>query len=146
MDIDLAHFSLELVRRAADAIIYADHEGAIRFWNAGAARMFGFTEQEAIGQSLDLIIPQSLRERHWQGFDSTMRTGESRYGAGDTLAVPAMRKDGARISVEFTIVPFRDNSGKMSGIAAMLRDVSARFEQMKALQRELAELRAAKGS
>ena len=128
MDIDLAHFSLELVRRATDAIIYADHEGVIRFWNAGAARTFGFTEQEA------------------QGFDRTMRTGESRYGAGDTLAVPAMRKDGARISVEFTIVPFRDDSGKMSGIAAILRDVSARFEQMKALQRELAELRAAKGS
>ena len=133
MDIDPAHFSLELVRRAADAIICADREGVIRFWNAGAARTFGFTEQEAIGQSLDLIVPQSLRERHWQGFDRTMRTGESRYGAGDTLSVPAVRKDGARISVEFTIAPFRDDSGRMVGIAAILRDVTTRFEQMLSL-------------
>jgi PAS domain S-box-containing protein len=141
MDVDITHFSVELVRRAAEAIIYADHEGMIRFWNVGAERIFGFPEQDAVGQSLDLIIPQNLRERHWLGFDKTMRTGESRYGAGDTLSVPAIRKDGARISVEFTIVPFRDDSGRMVGIAAILRDVTARFEQMRALQRELATLR-----
>jgi PAS domain S-box-containing protein len=103
--------------------------------------MFGFAEAEAVGQSLDLIIPQSLRERHWQGFDATMRTGESRYGAGEILAVPAIRKDGMRISVEFTIVPFRDEDGRMVGIAAVVRDVTTRFEQMRTLQRELAALR-----
>lgn len=146
MDFDLPPFCLELVTRSADAIVYADSAGVIRFWNAGAARMFGFAEGEAVGQSLDLIIPPSLRERHWQGFAETMRTGESRYGAGEILAVPALRKDGTRISVEFTIVSFRGDDGRMVGIAAILRDVSARFEQMKALQRELAELRAAKGS
>ncbi len=143
MDLNITHFSAELVRRAADAIIYADQEGKIRFWNGGAERIFGFAEHEALGQSLDLIIPQNLRERHWQGFDKTMRTGESRYGAGDTLSVPAIRKDGARISVEFTIAPFRDDSGRMVGIAAILRDVTARFEQMKALQRQLAASRGA---
>lgn len=143
MDFDAAHFSVELVRRAADAIIYADHEGKIRFWNGGAERIFGFTQHEAVGQSLDLIIPQNLRERHWQGFDQTMRTGESRYGAGDTLSVPAIRKDGTRISVEFTIAPFRDDGGRMVGIAAILRDVTVRFEQMRALQRQLAAARGA---
>ena len=141
MDFDLSHFCRELVSRSADAIVYADNQGAIGFWNAGAVRMFGFTEAEAVGQSLDLIIPQSLRERHWQGFDATMRTGESRYGAGEILAVPALRKDGTRISVEFTIVPFRDEDGRMVGIAAVLRDVTTRFEQMRTLQRELAALR-----
>jgi PAS domain S-box-containing protein len=141
MDFDFNHFSLELVRSAADAIIYADAEGRIRFWSASAERIFGFTASEASGQSLDLIIPQNLRERHWQGFNNTMRTGESRYGAGDTLSVPAIRKDGTRISVEFTITPFRDDSGRMVGIAAILRDVTTRFEQMRALQRELATLR-----
>jgi len=141
MDFDLSHFCRELVSRSADAIVYADNQGAIGFWNAGAVRMFGFTEAEAVGQSLDLIIPQSLRERHWQGFDATMRTGESRYGAGEILAVPALRKDGTRISVEFTIVPFRDEDGRMAGIAAVLRDVTTRFEQMRTLQRELAALR-----
>jgi PAS domain S-box-containing protein len=141
MDFDLSHFCRELVSRSADAIVYADNQGAIGFWNAGAVRMFGFTEAEAVGQSLDLIIPQSLRERHWQGFDATMRTGESRYGTGEILAVPAIRKDGTRISVEFTIVPFRDEDGRMVGIAAVLRDVTTRFEQMRTLQRELAALR-----
>ena len=141
MDFDITDFSIELVSRAADAIIYADHAGTIRFWNTGAERTFGFAANEAIGQSLDLIIPRNLRERHWQGFDKTMRTGESRYGAGDTLSVPAIRKDGARISVEFTIMPFRDDGGRMVGIAAILRDVTARFEQMRALQRELTALR-----
>ena len=130
-----------LLGSASDAIIATDRAGMIRFWNAGAERIFGFSDNEAIGRSLDLIIPQNLRERHWQGFDKTMRTGESRYGAGDTLSVPAIRKDGARISVEFTIVPFRDDSGTMVGIAAILRDVTARFEQTRALQRELAALR-----
>ncbi len=141
MDLDVQRFCRELVAHAADAIIYADSQGTIRFWNAGAARIFGFAKGEAIGQSLDLIIPQNLRQRHWQGFDQTMRTGESRYGAGDVLAVPALRKDGTRISVEFTILPFRDEDGRMVGIGAVLRDVTARFEQTRALQREIAALR-----
>jgi PAS domain S-box-containing protein len=130
-----------LVRQAADAIVYADAGGAIRFWNEAAARIFGFTEAEAIGQSLDLIIPESLRQRHWQGFEHTMRTGESRYGAGDMLSVPALRKDGVRISVEFTIVPFRGDDGSMAGIAAIMRDVTQRFEEMRALRKQVAELR-----
>jgi PAS domain S-box-containing protein len=141
MGFDFSNFCCQLVARCSDAVVYADSAGIIRLWNAGAVRTFGFAETEAIGQSLDLIIPQNLRERHWQGFDNTMRTGESRYGAGDTLSVPAVRKDGARISVEFTIAPFRDDSGRMVGIAAILRDVTTRFEQMRALQRELAALR-----
>ena len=141
MDMGASQFSVELVRRAADAIIYADRDGVIRFWNAAAERIFGFAEPEAIGESLDLIIPPNLRERHWQGFENTMRTGESRYGAGDTLSVPAVRKDGRRISVEFTIAPFRSDGGTMLGIAAILRDVTARFEQTRELQRQLAALR-----
>lgn len=144
MSFDLPRFCLDLVTRAADAVIYADDSGTIRFWNVGASRVFGFAEDEAVGQSLDLIIPQNLRERHWQGFDRTMRTGESRYGAGDLLAVPAMRKDGTRISVEFTIVPFRNDSGRIDGIAAILRDVTARFEETRALRRELAAAHASK--
>lgn len=142
MDLDIPRFCRDLVTGTADAIIYADSEGVIRFWNGGAVRIFGFAENEAVGQSLDLIIPESLRERHWQGFDRTMRTGESRYGTGDILAVPALRKDGKRISVEFTILPFRGDDGKIVGITAILRDVTAQFEQMRALQRELAALRA----
>jgi PAS domain S-box-containing protein len=138
---DLDGFCRQLVRGTPDAVIYADKEGRIAFWNGGAERIFGFTEAEAMGRSLDIIIPENLRERHWQGFANTMHTGNSRYGAGDTLAVPALKKDGSRISIEFTILPLRDERGDMQGIAAILRNVTQRFEEMRALRRELAALR-----
>jgi PAS domain S-box-containing protein len=127
-----------IVRHAADAIVYADAEGIIRFWNAGAERIFGYSSNEAIGRSLDLIIPEKQRGRHWEGFREVMQTGKSRYGAGDLLAVPAQRKDGTRISVEFTIVPMHDDNGRMIGMAAILRDVTQRFTEMKALRAQLA--------
>jgi PAS domain S-box-containing protein len=127
-----------IVREAADAIVYADAEGVIRFWNAGAERIFGYAAAEAVGRSLDLIIPERLRARHWEGFRHVMETGKSRYGAGDLLAVPAQRKDGARLSVEFTIVPLHDAAGRMLGMAAILRDVTQRFNEMKALKEQLA--------
>ncbi len=141
MSLDPDRLARALLSNMPDALILADAGGAIRFWNAGAERIFGFTQAEAVGQSLDIIIPENLRGRHWTGYDTTMRTGRSRYGAGDMLAVPAIRKDGARISVEFTIVPLRDESGAMEGIAAILRDVTTRFTQMRALQKEVAMLR-----
>jgi PAS domain S-box-containing protein len=122
----------------SDAIVYADTEGVIRVWSRGATRIFGFAEAEAVGRSLDLIIPENLRARHWQGFRATMRTGQSRYGDGQILSVPAIRKDGTRVSVEFTIVPFTDNAGRIIGIAAIMRDATARFEELRALRRQLA--------
>jgi PAS domain S-box-containing protein len=136
---NIEQFALTLARDAPDAIIYADTEGIMRFWNHGAERVFGFAESEALGQSLDIIIPERLRARHWAGFTATMRSGSTRYGAGEILAVPAMHKDGRRISVEFTILPFRDEAGRISGIAAILRDVTARFEEMRALRAQLAQ-------
>ena len=142
---DLERFCRALVRDMPDAVIYADKEGRIAFWNGGAERIFGFTEAEAKGQSLDIIIPENLRARHWQGFEATMQTGKSRYGAGDTLAVPALRKDRGRVSIEFTVLPFRDEAGRIAGIAAVLRDVTPRFEEMRALRRELAALRSEAG-
>ncbi len=125
-EFDFDHFCRTLVREAPDAVIFADGEGIIRFWNAGAARIFGFSEGEAVGQSLDIIIPQDLRERHWARFRQTIRSGTTRYGAGNTLAVRASRKDGRSISIEFSIVPFRGADGTTFGIAAILRDVRDR--------------------
>ena len=137
--IDLDRFCQTLAREAPDAIIYADAEDFIRFWNRGAERIFRFEEAEVIGKSLDIVIPENLRKRHWDGYTETMRSGKTRYGAGDILAVPALRKDGTRVSIEFTIIPFRDGAGRMVGIAAILRDVTKRFEEMKALRQQLAE-------
>jgi len=139
---DPVDFCTRLVAGMPDAVVYADAAGAIRFWNSGAERIFGFTAAEALGASLDLIIPETLRARHWAGYAETMRTGTSRYGAGDLLSVPALRKDGTRISVAFTIVAFRDASGRMEGIAAVMRDVTAGFNELRALRQEVAALRA----
>lgn len=124
-----------------DAIIAADSEGVVTFWNAGAQRIFGFTAEQAVGESLDLIIPERLRARHWAGWKQVMATGQSRYGAGDLLAVPAIRQNGTTISVEFTIHPLRDERGEMCGFAATLRDVTAKFEETRQLRRQLAAAR-----
>jgi PAS domain S-box-containing protein len=123
-----------LLHSVSDAIVASDSEGRITFWNPGAERIFGFSRSEAIGQSLDVIIPERLRARHWAGYTEVMRTGESRYGHGDLLSVPALRKDGARLSIEFTIVPLTNEAGAMVGVVATLRDVTARFEEMRALR------------
>ncbi|HVH81635.1 MAG TPA: PAS domain S-box protein [Stellaceae bacterium] len=134
-------FFERLVRDSPDAVIYADATGHIRFWNAAATRIFGFTAQEARGAGLDLIIPERLRARHWQGFDNVMHGAESRYGEGALLAVPALHKDGRQISIEFTILPLRNETGQLWGIAAFLRDATQRFEEMRALRRDLAALK-----
>jgi PAS domain S-box-containing protein len=122
----------------SDAIIATDHNGIIDFWNPGAGRIFGFTSDETIGRSLDLIIPHNLRARHWAGFHHVMQTGESHYGHGDLLSVPALTKSARRISVEFTIVVLRDEQGCPAGTVAILRDVTRRFEEVRALKRQLA--------
>jgi PAS domain S-box-containing protein len=138
MTLDPDRFAVTLLASMPDAVVYADAAGKIQYWNKGAESIFGFTQSEAIGQRLDLIIPANLRQRHWDGYDQTMRTGVTRYGAGDLLAVPAIRKDGSRISIEFTIVPFKDETGRMLGIAAIMRDVTRRFEEMRALRKAAA--------
>lgn len=128
-------FHRRFLDESADGVLFSDVEGRIRYWNAGATRIFGFDAAEAIGQSLDIIIPEAQRARHWQGYDQTMATGETRYGMGDLLATPALRKDGSRISIEFSIIPLRGAGGKMLGVGAIMRDVSKRFEEMKALRK-----------
>ena len=124
----------------ADAIIAADGEGIIRFWNAGAARIFGYSRGDALGQSLDIIIPEHLRARHWAGYRQVMASGTSRYGHSDVLAVPGVRKDGSRLSLEFTIAVLRNGQGRMSGMAAILRDVTSRFQELRRLKHKAAQL------
>ena len=127
-----------LLSAASDAIIAADRDGIIRFWNKGAERIFQYAESEAIGRSLDLIIPERLRARHWSAWGNAMQTGRSRYGEGDVLAVPGTRRDGTRVSLEFTIVLLTDEAGGIGGVGAIMRDVTARFEELRGLRRKLA--------
>ncbi|MET4700960.1 PAS domain S-box-containing protein [Constrictibacter sp. MBR-5] len=119
-----------------DAVVFSDREGIIRFWNAAAERLFGFAAAEAVGRSLDIIIPERQRAVHWSGYATVMETGRSRYGAGDVLSVPALHKDGRRLSVEFTIAMLHAGDGGVDGIAAIMRDNTARFEEVKALRRQ----------
>jgi PAS domain S-box-containing protein len=134
-----AQIAEALMSTRSDAVVAADRDGVIRFWNPGAERIFGHAAADAIGRSLDLIIPERLRQRHWDGYRQTMATGQSRYGEGEMLSVPALRQDGATISVEFTIVPLKSDSGQMTGIIAIMRDVTKRFEEVRALRRKLTD-------
>lgn len=124
-----------------DAVIFSDRDGIIRLWNRAAEGIFGYTEKEAIGQSLDLIIPERQREMHWKGYRRAMLSGVSKYGS-ETLSVPAVTKDGERISIEFTINLLRDAEGKVLGPVAVVRDVTARWMREKELRRKLAFLEA----
>jgi PAS domain S-box-containing protein len=138
------HYTLDLpslVQAAGDAIIAADTDGKIRLWNPAAERIFGFTAAEALGHSLDLIIPERLRTRHWEGYQRVMRTGQSRYGA-EVLRVPALHKGGRALSIAFTVALLQAGDGEIQAIAAIVRDETARWEEERALRRRLTELEA----
>lgn len=122
-----------------DAIVVADRGGVIRFWNAGAEAIFGHAAADAVGKSLDIIIPEKLRERHWQGYDAVMASGSTRYGR-DLLKVPALHRDGSRRSIEFRVALLHDDGGAVVGVAAYLRDATAAWAEQQELRRRLAEL------
>ena len=130
-----------LTEALADAVIACDAQGAVVLWNAAAERMFGFTRAEALGQSLDLIIPERLRKRHWEGYDQTMASGITKYGH-DVLRVPAVNKAGRAMSVAFTVAMLFDADKKVSAIVAVMRDETARFNDERALKKRVAELEA----
>jgi PAS domain S-box-containing protein len=126
---------------SSEAIVAADKRGTIIFWNPGAERIFGFGASEAVGQSLNIIIPERLRKRHWDGYYQVMATGKSRYDHGDILAVPGMKRDGTQISIEFTIVQVRDSAGELNGLVAIMRDATKSYEEVHALKKMLVEAR-----
>ena len=129
----------QLVRNAGDAIVVAGADGAIVVWNPAAERIFGYTEREALGRSLDLIIPERYRQRHWDGYREVMRTGHTRYGT-EVLRVPAIHKDGSALSIAFTValLPTPDTRARL--IAAIIRDETSRWKEERALRQRLAEL------
>jgi PAS domain S-box-containing protein len=128
-----------LVEALGDAVIICDCDGVIRLWNAAAERLFGFTPAEALGSSLDLIIPEHLRERHWAGFTRTMATGQTRY-QHDLLRVPAMHKDGRTLSIAFTVGLFLAAQRRLTGLVAVIRDETKSFAEERDLRKRLAEL------
>ena len=131
----------QLVAAVGDGIIVCDAGGAIVLWNAAATRIFGFGAEEAIGKSLDLIIPERQRQRHWDGYSKTMATGETRYG-NDVLRVPALHKEGKPLSIAFTVAMLYHPDRSVSAIVAVVRDETARFAEERALKVKLAQLEA----
>jgi PAS domain S-box-containing protein len=130
-----------LVAAIGDAVMVCDAQGAITLWNPACERMFGYTEAEVLGQSMDLIIPERLRKRHWEGYDKTMASGITKYGH-DVLRVPAVNKQGASLSIAFSVALLHDADGKVSAIAAVIRDETSRFNDDRALKKRLADLEA----
>jgi PAS domain S-box-containing protein len=131
----------QLVRAIGDGVIVCDAAGAITFWNDAATRIFGFTADDALGKSLDLIIPERQRQRHWDGYHKTMATGETRYGH-DLLRVPAVHKEGKPLSIAFTVALLHDAAGAVSAIVAVVRDETARWSDERALRARIRELEA----
>jgi len=131
----------ELFNAIGDAIIVTDKAGQVILWNPGAERMFGFTQAEALGQRMDLIIPERLRKRHWEGYDQTMATGITKYGH-DLLRVPAVDKAGRALSIAFTVCLLHDAAGQLTACASVIRDETERFNEDRALRKRLVELEA----
>lgn len=139
---DRTEIAAQIVENAGDAVVCADAEGEIVLWNDGAADVFGYSADEAVGESLDLIVPDRFRERHWEGYDAAMERGESTYGRDDLLSVPADRADGERISIEFTVTMVRDEADEVIGVGAIVRDVTDRWEEAQAREERIEALEA----
>ena len=133
------HVLATLARSLADAVVVADASGTIVFWNEAAARVFGWGAAEAVGQTLDLIIPERQRSPHWDGYRTVMATGQTRYGS-ELLRVPALHRDGSRRSIAFTVTLLTDPAGAVSGIAAVVRDETRRWQEEQDLRRRVREL------
>ena len=131
----------QVVEAVGDAIVVCDANGAITFWNAAAVRLFGFAESEALGKSLDLIVPEKQRQRHWDGYNKTMQTGQTRYG-NDVLRVPALHKDGRTLSIAFTVAMLFSADKTVTAIIAVIRDETVRFNEERSMRKRLAELEA----
>lgn len=131
---------LRTVSESADAIVIVDRLGVIAYWNRGAGRIFGYQATEVIGSTLDVIIPERLRQRHWDAFNASMISGTSKYADGDLLAVPAITADGTTISIEFSMVMLKNSKGHVQHVGAIIRDVTAAWVQHKEMQGRLEEL------
>jgi PAS domain S-box-containing protein len=131
----------QLVGGSGDSIMVCDASGAIVYWNKASERIFGHTAEDAIGKSLDLIIPERQRNRHWEGYEKTMATGITKYGA-DLLRVPALHRDGRTLSIAFTVSLLQAADGQVTGIVAITRDETVRFGDERALRKKVMELEA----
>ena len=129
----------QLIDCVGDAVIVADAHEKIVLWNAAATRIFGYSEEEALGNTLDLIVPERQRHKHNEGYSKSMETGTTRYGT-TLLKVPARHKDGRTLSIAFTVGMLFDDKHQANGVAAVIRDETERFAEERALKKRLSDL------
>ena len=129
----------QLLACIGDAVIVADAHEKIVLWNPAATRIFGYTEEEALGNTLDLIVPERQRQKHNEGYSKSMETGTTRYGTS-LLKVPAKHKDGSTLSIAFTVGMLFDENHQANGVAAVIRDETERFAEERALKKRLSDL------
>lgn len=137
MEIDFA----KLVESIGDAVVISDAQGIIIYWNPAAERIFGFSKAEALGSTMDFIIPERLRHRHNEGYEHSMQTGTTRYG-DKLLTVPALHKSGKPLSIAFTVSMIFDENHKAVAIAAVIRDDTERFTEHRLMRKRITELEA----
>lgn len=130
-----------VVEQLPDAVIVSDRQGVIRIWNRAAEELFGFAAAEAIGQSLDIIIPERFREAHWNAFDQAVVNGRTRLGS-QVRTTRSMHKQGHKLYVDLSFGLVTDEAGSVVGATAVARDCTARFEADKALRKRVADLEA----
>jgi PAS domain S-box-containing protein len=133
------NLALAIVEQVADAIIFADRQGVIRLWNPAAEAVFGFSADEMIGQSLDLIIPERLRPAHWKAFRQAIVAGRTRLGRR-ALITRSVHKSGARLYVDLSFAIVRDAAGEVAGAVAVARDATDRYTSETTMKKRLAEL------
>ncbi len=131
-----------MVKSAGDAIVFADKEGVIRVWNRGAEKIFGYSEAETLGESLDIIIPEKMRENHWNGYTRAMESGRTKY-EGKLMPTKAIKKDGGSIYVEMSLTIIRDDT-ETKGALAIMRDITERWLNEKEMKKRLEELESRK--
>ena len=131
-----------LVDQAPDGMIFADRDGIVRVWNPAAERIFGFTAEAAVGQDLNMIIPEGLRDAHWQGYDRALAAGDTKH-RGQSLPTKALKVDGSQIFVELSFAIVHGRDGEVVGAMAQARDITERFERDRAMRRRLRELEGA---
>jgi PAS domain S-box-containing protein len=123
-----SNLSQMLVDQSPDAMVFADTAGIIRVWNSAAERIFGFSESAALGDSMNIIIPERFREAHWRGFRRAIVERTTKY-QGQLLSTRSVRSDGTRIYVELSFAIILDAGGEVLGVLAHARDITKRFEQ-----------------
>jgi len=137
-------FASEIIQGMSDALIFSDREGITRVWNPGAEALFGFTAEEAVGQSIDLIIPEAMREMHWKGYHRAVSEGKTRYGRR-SMVTRALTKNGETVYVDISFALVFHEDGSVAGSVAVASDANERYLKEREMKKRLAELEKGSG-